>query len=56
MTITDLQPTKNRKRINIYIDGEFSFAINKDVAVNSHLYKGLEVTEKQITKLKDADS
>ena len=56
MTITDLQLTKNRKRINIYIDGEFSFAINKDVAVNSHLYKGLEVTEKQITKLKDADS
>jgi regulatory protein len=56
MTITDLQLTKNRKRINIYIDGEFSFAINKDVAVDSRLYKGLEITEKQIIKLKDSDS
>jgi regulatory protein len=56
MTITDLQLTKNRKRINIYIDGEFSFAINKDVAVDSRLYKGIEITEKQIIKLKDSDS
>lgn len=56
MIITDLQITKNRKRINIYIDGEFSFSINKDVVVNSRLYKGLEVNEKQIIKLKDSDS
>lgn len=56
MKITDLQLTKNKKRINIYIDGEFSFAINKEVAINSRLYKGLEINEKQIIKLKDSDS
>jgi regulatory protein len=56
MIITGLQLTKNRKRINIYVDGEYSFAIDKDVAVNSRLYKGLEINEKQIIKLKDSDS
>jgi regulatory protein len=54
--ITDLQLTKNKKRVNIYIDGEFAFTLNKEVAINSGLYKGLELNEKQINKLKDSDS
>jgi regulatory protein len=56
MIITDLQFTRNKKRVNIYIDDDFAFAINYEVAINSGLHKGIELTEKKINKLKDADS
>ncbi len=54
--ITDLQLTKNKKRINIFINGEFAFALDKDVVIGAGLHKGSELSEKQVHELQDADS
>lgn len=46
---------KNPGRINLYIDGEFAFALSLDEVVKNGLKKGLELTYDQIQALKKAD-
>lgn len=57
MTITDItQQQKNKDRLNIFIDGKFSFGLHLDVVVNHRLKKGLDVTDEMIKKLQSDDA
>jgi regulatory protein len=52
--ITKIEEQKKKKtRVNIYIDGEFSFGLYKDTFVKYHLYEGKEITQEQISSIKD---
>lgn len=46
---------KNPGRINLYLDGEFAFALTLDEVVKNGLKKGLELTEDQLAALKKND-
>lgn len=46
---------KNSGRINLYLDGEFAFALSLDEVVKNGLKKGLELTEDQVEALKKND-
>ena len=50
MTITQIQTTK-RKRLSVYVDGEFLFAVESDAWYSSGLKEGSEVTEEQLNSL-----
>ncbi|MEL6268591.1 MAG: RecX family transcriptional regulator [Chloroflexota bacterium] len=53
--ITALEIQKrNKERVNVYIEGEFAFGLNLMDAVS--LRKGQELTEADITALKDGDA
>lgn len=54
--ITQLvQGKKNPNRVNLYLDGEFAFALSIDEVAKSRLKKGLELTSEKIDDLKQAD-
>ena len=46
---------KNPGRINLYLDGEFAFALTIDEVVKNGLKKGLELTAGQVEALKIND-
>lgn len=46
---------KNPGRINLYLDGEFAFALTLDEVVKNGLKKGQELTEDQVEALKKND-
>ena len=46
---------KNPGRINLYLDGEFAFALTLDEVVKNGLKKGLELTGDQVAALKKND-
>jgi len=46
---------KNPGRINLYLDGEFAFALTIDEVVKNGLKKGLELTEDRVVALKKTD-
>lgn len=50
MTITQLQTTK-RKRVSVYVDGEFLFAVEPDALLRSGLTEGCETDEQQLNEL-----
>lgn len=55
-TITRLQAgKKNPGRINLYLDGEFAFALTLDEVVKNGLKKGLNLTQDQVEALKKND-
>lgn len=55
-TITRLvQGKKNPNRVNLYLDGQFAFALSIDEVAKNHLKKGLELSDSQIETLKDLD-
>lgn len=55
-TVTRLvQGKKNPNRVNLYLDGEFAFALSIDEVARHSLKKGLELTPEKIQLLKDAD-
>jgi regulatory protein len=52
--ITRIEEQKKKKsRVNIYIDGEFSFGLYKDTVVKYHLYEGREVTAEEISSIRE---
>jgi regulatory protein len=54
--ITRLKGGKGReKRVNLYLDGRFSFSISAEVALNKELKVGQELTESEIAELQDTD-
>jgi regulatory protein len=55
MKITALEPQKNKDRINVFIDGQFSFGVHIDVAADFLLRPGLELTQQQQDEIKIAD-
>lgn len=57
MKITALKPQqKNKNRISVYIDGCFSFGIEREIALIHKLVEGMEVTPEFVEKvLKDGE-
>jgi regulatory protein len=52
--ITRIEEQKKRKtRVNIYIDGEFSFGLYKDTVVKYHLYEGKEISQEQLSSIRE---
>ena len=43
--------TKNKDRVNIFLDGEYSFSVSLDTVLNYHLKSGEELTEKEIEEI-----
>ncbi len=53
-TITDLKPQKrNKDRINVYLDGNYSFGLSRDLAVT--LRRGMFLSDQEITHLQKED-
>lgn len=46
---------KNKHRINVYLDGEYAFAIHEDVLVKYRLNKGCKLDEADMKELLDAE-
>lgn len=49
--ITDIQPQKSKKRVNIYIDGRFSFGIDVENFVRYELKAGKELSQEKIEEI-----
>jgi len=55
-TITRLvQGKKNPNRVNVYLDGQFAFALSIDEVGKHGLKRGLELTQKKIQSLVETD-
>jgi regulatory protein len=55
--ITKIEQQKKRVgRVSIYIDGEFAFGISDKLLVDYDLFKGKELTDADIEKIKGAES
>lgn len=50
-----VQGKKNPNRVNVYLDGQFSFALSIDEVPKNGLKKGLELTGEQIAGLIEGD-
>lgn len=51
-TITDIRPQRrDESRVNIFIDGEFSFGLHMDIQLDHYLTKGDVLDEQQIALL-----
>lgn len=54
-TITAIQvQSRNRQRVNIYLDGQFAFGLSRFVA--AWLHPGQELSDEKITELRSQDS
>lgn len=53
--ITALQLNRNKKRVNVFIDGFFSLAIDVEVVARENLQIGRHLSAEQVGKLKQAD-
>jgi regulatory protein len=53
--ITALRINDRKKKVNIFIDGSFSFSISEEIAATSGLKVGQHLPAEQIDKLKEAD-
>ncbi len=49
--ITELKPQKSKKRVNIYIDGEFSFGVDLDNLLRYGLKEGKELMQEQLEEV-----
>ncbi|NMB26795.1 MAG: hypothetical protein GX987_01930 [Tissierellia bacterium] len=48
MIITKIEPQRNKKRVNIYIDGEFAFGILKEIQYKYKLWENTEIDRNYI--------
>ena len=49
--ITALKPQKNKKRINVHLDGKFGFGIDLENLVNHNLKVEQTLTEKEVEEI-----
>lgn len=49
--ITSINPQKNKKRVNIYLDGRFGFGLDLENFVKLNLRVEQELTEKEVEKI-----
>lgn len=55
LKITELkQGVKNPERVNVFVDGKFSFSLNVAQVVDFHLRVGMELSSEKLTELKKA--
>lgn len=55
MKITQLQRGKKSKRINVYVDEEYSFSVEETTLVKENLFQGKEITEIEIENIVNRD-
>ncbi len=51
MKITDIQPQKNKNRVNIFLDGEFACGLQKDSAIDFRLKIGQECSRDKLSEI-----
>lgn len=57
MKITKIETQKhNPQKANVYVDGEYKFALSVKGCAENYLYEGREITEKQIAQFSDMDT
>lgn len=57
MVVTQISPcAKNKKRVNIYADGEFAFACHMEIAQEEDLRVGRVLTEREVADIREKDS
>lgn len=50
--ITELKEgARNKERVNVYVDGEFAFAVYIDTALENHLKKGREISTEEAERI-----
>jgi regulatory protein len=49
--VTSIKPQKNKKRVNVYLDGKFSFGLGLETYMKSGLKVGNEISEEEVKKL-----
>lgn len=54
--ITKIEPQKRKGRVNIYIEGEFSFGLSEMLVIDYGLYVGKTISKKDIKKYKEGDN
>ena len=55
LRITDLrQAVKNENRVNVFVNGKYSFSLDISQVVDFHLKKGLVISEEQLAEYKRA--
>ena len=53
--ITELrQGVKNPNRVNVFVDGKFSFSLDVAQVVDFHIKKGMEISAEQLEEYKKA--
>jgi regulatory protein len=55
-TITKIEAQKRKGRFNVYVDGQYAFPISEEVFIKYRVFKGMEVDDKLIDTLKNADN
>lgn len=55
MIITNIETQKNKNRVNIYIDNEFAFGLDKEIAYKHNLSIGYELQKDYIDNLLKAE-
>jgi len=55
LIITDIEPQKNKNRVNIYLDDEFAFGLDREISYKYRLYIGQEIEKKFIEKILKTD-
>jgi regulatory protein len=56
MIITAINKQKHRRRVNVYVDGRFAFALGVTVAQDAGLHTGMAVSEADLRALQRADA
>ncbi len=49
--ITSIKPQKKKRRVNIFLDGNFAFGLEEEVAFEHQLCEGERISERQIEKV-----
>ncbi|NLU53165.1 MAG: regulatory protein RecX [Clostridiaceae bacterium] len=52
MTITSIEPTKDKKMMRVFIDNRYAFSIPSDEYIRSHLYEEEEISEEKLQHIK----
>lgn len=56
MKVTRLVRTKNKRRISVYIDREFAFAVEESTLLKFNIFEDKELTQEEIAKIKESDN
>jgi len=49
--ITDIKPQKRQRRVNVFLDGKFSFGLDLETLAKTNLKIGQEISEEKVEKI-----
>ena len=53
--ITNVSTQKQKKRYNIFLDGQYAFSVSENILIKKRLFKGTNLTDEQIAEIKQAE-